>query len=116
MHAKFSQDQAVKASESSEAQEEVKRLRKENAELQKKLDGLASVESAKRKAETKVEQLEEKVCGVLPPMLLIHILVAQLDTLVQERVAQKENELNAAYDEKMRNYEERYADALSYTQ
>ncbi|VDC06952.1 unnamed protein product [Peniophora sp. CBMAI 1063] len=86
-------DQAVKASESSEAQEEVKRLRKENAELQKKLDGLASVESAKRKAETKVEQLEEK-----------------LDTMVQERVAQKENELNAAYDEKMRNYEEREQD------
>ena len=28
--------------------------------------------------------------------------------MVQERVAQKENELNAAYDEKMRNYEERY--------
>ena len=116
MHAKFSQDQAVKASESSEAQEEVKRLRKENAELQKKLDGLASVESAKRKAETKVEQLEEKVCGMLRPMLLILILRAQLDTLVQERVAQKENELNAAYDEKMRNYEERYVATLSCEQ
>ncbi|KZV74457.1 hypothetical protein PENSPDRAFT_206234 [Peniophora sp. CONT] len=54
-------DQAIKASESSEAQEEVKRLRKENAELQKRLDGQANLESAKRKAETKVEQLEEKV-------------------------------------------------------
>ncbi|KZV74458.1 hypothetical protein PENSPDRAFT_206091 [Peniophora sp. CONT] len=30
--------------------------------------------------------------------------------MVQERVAQKENELNAAYDEKMRNYEEREQD------
>ena len=36
----------------------------------------------------------------------------QLDTMVQERVAQKENELNAAYDEKMRNYEERYVATL----
>ena len=31
-----------------------------------------------------------------------------MESILQERVAQKENELNAAYDEKMRNYEERY--------
>lgn len=31
-----------------------------------------------------------------------------MDTLIQERVAQKENELNATYDEKLLNYEERY--------
>lgn len=31
-----------------------------------------------------------------------------MDDLIQERVAQKENELNAEYDERMRNYEERY--------
>ena len=30
-----------------------------------------------------------------------------MDDLIQERVTQKENELNATYDEKMRNYEER---------
>lgn len=30
-----------------------------------------------------------------------------MDDLIQEKVAQKENELNATYDEKMRNYEER---------
>lgn len=29
--------------------------------------------------------------------------------MIQEKVTQKENELNATYDEKMRNYEERYA-------
>ena len=29
----------------------------------------------------------------------------QMDDLIQERVTQKENELNATYDEKMRNYE-----------
>ena len=31
-----------------------------------------------------------------------------MDELIQERVIQKENELNAEYDERMRNYEERY--------
>ncbi len=30
-----------------------------------------------------------------------------MDELIQERVRQKENELNAEYDERMRNYEER---------
>ena len=30
-----------------------------------------------------------------------------MDDLIQERVTQKENELNAEYDERMRNYEER---------
>lgn len=31
----------------------------------------------------------------------------QMEDLIQEKVTQKENELNATYDEKMRNYEER---------
>ena len=35
--------------------------------------------------------------------------MGQMDTAIHERVAQKENELNATYDEKMRNYEERCA-------
>lgn len=30
-----------------------------------------------------------------------------MEDLIQEKVAQKENELNATYDEKMMNYEER---------
>ena len=30
-----------------------------------------------------------------------------MDDLIREKVTQKENELNATYDEKMRNYEER---------
>ena len=30
-----------------------------------------------------------------------------MEEVVQEKVSQKENELNATYDEKMRNYEER---------
>ena len=32
-----------------------------------------------------------------------------MDAAIQERVVQKENELNATYDERMRNYEERFA-------
>lgn len=31
----------------------------------------------------------------------------QMEDMIQEKVIQKENELNATYDEKMRNYEER---------
>jgi hypothetical protein len=31
-----------------------------------------------------------------------------MDAAIQERVVQKENELNATYDERMRNYEERF--------
>ena len=30
-----------------------------------------------------------------------------MDELIVEKVTQKENELNATYDERMRNYEER---------
>jgi hypothetical protein len=32
-----------------------------------------------------------------------------MDAAIEERVVQKENELNATYDERMRNYEERFA-------
>ena len=35
-----------------------------------------------------------------------------MEEVVQEKVSQKENELNATYDEKMRNYEERYGSDL----
>jgi len=30
-----------------------------------------------------------------------------MDDMIQDKVAQKANELNATYDEKLRNYEER---------
>lgn len=32
-----------------------------------------------------------------------------MEEMIQEKVVQKENELNATYDERLRNYEERYA-------
>lgn len=31
-----------------------------------------------------------------------------MDIMIQEKVLQKQNELNASYDEKLRNYQERY--------
>jgi homeobox protein cut-like len=33
----------------------------------------------------------------------------QMENMIQEKVVQKESELNATYDEKLRNYESRYA-------
>ncbi|KAH8993266.1 CASP C terminal-domain-containing protein [Lactarius hatsudake] len=83
-------DQTVKVAEARDLEDELQRAKAENAELQRRVSELASLEAAKKKAETRAEQLEEK-----------------MDTAIHERVAQKENELNATYDEKMRNYEER---------
>lgn len=36
-----------------------------------------------------------------------------MDTLIQEKVSQKANELTATYDEKIMNYEDRYITALA---
>lgn len=86
-------DQAVKVAEAIEHEAELQRLRSENLELKKQVDGFASVETSKKKLEIKVEQLEQK-----------------MDDMIQEKVSQKANELNATYDEKLRNYEEREQD------
>ncbi|KAG6833536.1 hypothetical protein H0H87_005187 [Tephrocybe sp. NHM501043] len=86
-------DQTVKVAEALEGEAELRRLREENAELRKRVNDFSSVESAKKKVDAKVEQLEQK-----------------MDDMIQEKVAQKENELNATYDEKLRNYEEREQD------
>ena len=69
---------------------EVTKLREENATLNRKLADLSGLEAAKKKVEAKSAQLEER-----------------MDELVSERVSQRENELNATYDEKLRNYEDR---------
>ncbi|KAI0733144.1 CASP C terminal-domain-containing protein [Fomitopsis betulina] len=86
-------DQAVKVAEAHELEAELQRMRDENAELRKRLNEAASLEAAKKKADVRVEQLEQK-----------------MEEMIQEKVTQKENELNATYDEKMRNYEEREQD------
>lgn len=35
--------------------------------------------------------------------------IAQMDVVIHEKVTQKANELTATYDEKFRNYEDRYS-------
>ncbi|KAK1233177.1 hypothetical protein PQX77_003713 [Marasmius sp. AFHP31] len=79
-------DQAVKAAESQDLEKELKRLREENGELQRRVNDFSSVETARKRAETKMEET------------------------IQEKLTQKENELNATYDEKLMNYEEREKD------
>lgn len=39
--------------------------------------------------------------------------MAQMEDMIQERVVAKQNELNAEYDERLRNYDERYVSPLS---
>ncbi|KAK4689850.1 homeobox protein cut-like, partial [Tremellales sp. Uapishka_1] len=86
-------DQTVKVAEARMLESELVRLREENTELKTKVGEIAGVEDKKKKAEKRADQLEER-----------------MDDLIQERVTQKENELNAEYDERMRNYEEREKD------
>lgn len=89
---------------------ELNRLRDENIDLKKQVAEIAAVEERRKKAEQRAESLEEKVRHHL--QLGGHMLtqqnVSQMDELIQERVSQKENELNATYDERMRNYEDRF--------
>jgi homeobox protein cut-like len=51
----------VKAAEASEFENEIKKLREENAELRRRTGEITSLEAAKKKAESKAEQLEQKV-------------------------------------------------------
>jgi homeobox protein cut-like len=37
-----------------------------------------------------------------------------MDEMIQDKVSQKQNELNATYDEKLRNYEERWASVFLF--
>ncbi|KAK0454978.1 CASP C terminal-domain-containing protein [Armillaria borealis] len=86
-------DQTVKVAEARELETELRRLHDENADLKRRVNETASIETAKKKAEVKAEQLEQT-----------------MEDLINERVSRKENELNATYDEKLRNYEEREQD------
>ncbi|KAG5648583.1 hypothetical protein DXG03_003194 [Asterophora parasitica] len=86
-------DQTVKVAEALEVEAELRRLREENVELRKRVSDFSVVENAKRKSDIRVEQLEQK-----------------MEEMILEKVLQKENELNATYDEKLRNYEEREQD------
>jgi homeobox protein cut-like len=90
-----------------EQEAEIQRLRDENDELKKKISDFSVVENAKKKLQLKVEHLEQKVGLVKFAFKQLTALV-QMDTMIHEKVSQKANELTATYDEKLRNYEDRY--------
>jgi homeobox protein cut-like len=54
----------VKVAEARDLQDELQRVKAENAELQRRVTECANIEAAKKKAESRVEQLEEKACPV----------------------------------------------------
>ena len=83
-------DQTVKAAQADLLTSEVSRLKEENGELKNKLADLANVDEKRKRAESRAEGLEDKMEG-----------------LIGEKLQQKENELNAKYDERMKNYEQR---------
>ncbi|KAG8711960.1 hypothetical protein FRC12_009099 [Ceratobasidium sp. 428] len=79
-------DMMIKVSEAQDKESELQVLKGENAELKRQVAELGDVKK-------KADALEEK-----------------MESVIQSRVSQKENELNATYDEKMRNYEDREQD------
>lgn len=120
-------DMTVKVAEARMLESEVGRLRDENNELRGKVAELGGVEEKRKKAEGRVTNLEEKVSlqtffgayGIpingLPLVrklldsqsdFLLYLL-PQMEDLIRDKVSQKENELNAQFDERMRNYQER---------
>jgi homeobox protein cut-like len=44
---------------------EMARLREENADLRRRIGETSALEAAKKRADARAEQLEEKVCGAL---------------------------------------------------
>ncbi len=56
-----SQDQTVKIAEARDLEHELQRYREENAELKKRVSETSNIEAAKKKVDSKLEQLEAKV-------------------------------------------------------
>lgn len=50
----------MKVEEARDLEDELQRVKADNAELQMRVSEFASIEAAKKKAETRAEQLEEK--------------------------------------------------------
>lgn len=57
----------MKVAEARELESELQRMREENAELRKRLNETASLESAKKKADARIEQLEQRVSPISLP-------------------------------------------------
>ena len=57
-----------------EHEAELQRLREENADLKKRINDFSNVETAKKKAEARIEQLEQKVLCILHVVILnVHL-------------------------------------------
>lgn len=54
----------MKAAEVGDLEADLRRAREENAELRKRLNEVSTLEAAKKKADLRVEQLEQKVCSL----------------------------------------------------
>lgn len=50
----------MKIAETRDLEDELQRVKAENAELQRRVSELANIDAAKKKAESRAEQLEEK--------------------------------------------------------
>ncbi|GAA5981296.1 hypothetical protein JCM5350_006091 [Sporobolomyces pararoseus] len=86
-------DQTAKASEAKMLESEISRQKEEIASLKQQLVESQSIERERKKLSDKVEKLESK-----------------MEDMIQDKVAAKEAELHAAYDERLRNYDEREKD------
>jgi type II secretory pathway component PulM len=58
----FIQDQTVKIAETRDLEDELQRVKAENAELQGRVSEIANIDAARKKAENRAEQLEERAC------------------------------------------------------
>ncbi len=56
-------DQTVKVAEARMLESELGRLREENVELRKQVGDMGAVEERRKKAESRADQLEERVSG-----------------------------------------------------
>ncbi|KAI6045966.1 CASP C terminal-domain-containing protein [Pisolithus marmoratus] len=88
-------DQAIASTENASLNAEV-------ASLKSELSRLRSESSDLRRENSTLESTKRK----------LEVLETKMDDLINEKVSQKENELNATYDERMRNYEEREQDLV----
>lgn len=68
-------------------------MKEENANLKKELVEAQGIEKERKKLQDKNEKLESK-----------------MEEMITEKVNSKEAELNATYDERLRNYEDRERD------
>ncbi|GAA5828670.1 hypothetical protein JCM3766R1_003781 [Sporobolomyces carnicolor] len=86
-------DQTAKASEAKMLESEISRQKEEIASLKQQLVESQSIEKERKKLSDKVEKLESK-----------------MEDMILDKVGAKEAELHAAYDERLRNYDERERD------